>query len=93
MVLVPVALVLMFLTACSKNPDSLSAGTVEDLVEELLEESGQEQSFVQIQTGMYELNSQSARAQLKKKYDAAVSGAKVNTSGGYTRTLTHQDSR
>ena len=32
------------------------------------------------------------KAKLQKQYQAAVSGAKVNTSGGYTRKLTHQHS-
>jgi hypothetical protein len=69
---VGLALLAVMIVGCSNNPDKLSSGTIEDLVEELLEESGQEQSFVQVQTGMYELNSQQDRAQLMRLEAAGV---------------------
>lgn len=53
-------------SACSDKPDSLSAGRVEDLVADMLETSAQDQGFIQIPVGYYELNNIDTRYQLSR---------------------------
>lgn len=60
-----IAIVAM-LTACSNKPESLSAGTVEDLVGTMLENTAQDQGVIPIQIGYYELNNMEARYQLSR---------------------------
>lgn len=60
-----VAIVAM-LSACSNNSESLSTGTVEDLVETMLENTAQNQGVIPIQVGYYELNNMEARYLLSR---------------------------
>jgi len=82
-----VAMTAQMFIACSQSPDKLSAGTVKDLVEELLENSGQEQSFVEIPVGTFELNSQHDRGVLMKLKAAGVINYQVKRYAWWNKTL------
>ena len=85
--LAAIGTMLLCLASCSQGPDTLSAGTVETLVNELLAESGQEQSFTTVQTGVYELNSPAARAQLMRLKAAGVVNYDVKRYAWWNKTL------
>ncbi|MBR1414448.1 MAG: hypothetical protein IJ570_01105 [Prevotella sp.] len=85
--LLGMAMTMQVFTSCSQDPNKLPTGVVEDLVEELLEESGQEQSFVNIPVGTFELNDQHARAMLMKLQAAGVVNYKVDRYAWWNKTL------
>ncbi len=81
-------LAVSLMISCSSNdPDKLSAGTVEDLVEELLEESAQDQSYVTVRVGKYEENDWAARARLMQLQAAGVITYKVERFAWWNKTL------
>lgn len=86
-----VAVAALLVTSCSDNPDKLPAGTVEDLVEDLLKQSGQDQSYVQIPVGTFELNNQNARGMLMKLKAAGVINYDVKRYAWWNKTLSIQN--
>lgn len=73
--------------SCSDNPDSLSSGKIETLVEDMLESSGQEQGYIQIPVGYYELNNIEARYQLSRLSAAGLITYKVERYNWWNKIL------
>lgn len=86
--IVAFALAMVFLlSACSGDSKSLSSGTVEDLVETMLENSGQDQGFIPIQIGYYELNNMDSRYQLSRLSAAGLITYKVECYDWWNKVL------
>ena len=77
----------MLFTACSSSPDKLSEGTIEDLVEDLLEESGTDNEYCTLEVGTYELNNLAARARLAKLKAAGMINYEVKRYAWWNKTL------
>lgn len=76
-----------FFASCSDTPDSLSSGKIETLVEEMLESSGQEQGYIQIPVGYYELNNIETRYQLSRLSAAGLITYKVECYNWWNKIL------
>lgn len=74
-------------SSCSDNPDSLSSGKIESLVEDMLESSGQKQGYIQIPVGYYELNNIETRYQLSRLSAAGLITYKVERYNWWNKIL------
>lgn len=78
-------------SSCSDNPDSLSSGKIETLVEEMLVSSGQDQGYIQIPLGYYELNNIETRYQLSRLSAAGLITYKVERYNWWNKVLQIND--
>lgn len=74
-------------SSCSDKPDSLSSGRIETLVEEMLESSNQNQGYIQIPLGYYELNNIETRYQLSRLSAAGLITYKVERYNWWNKIL------
>ena len=74
-------------SSCSDNPESLSSGKIETLVEEMLVSSGQDRGYIQIPLGYYELNNIETRYQLSRLSKAGLITYKVECYNWWNKIL------